>query len=199
MSTRANTSAVSLGVLGFFLGCCLLVTSATLQNEKQDDLVPTAKLESLPPGKFFTPSPSGIPESLRYPMANPVPEKKWYSGKKILTRHELSFLLHEAGFRGKAHRLAWIVAMGESTGRPGSFNKTCCHGLFQINMNGSMKADRLSRYKLNTIADLYDPLVNSKVAFHMSRKGTNWSAWTVNPYERSAAEYPGVVKSLPKS
>lgn len=87
--------------------------------------------------------------------------------------------------------------MGESTGRPGSFNKTCCHGLFQINMTGSMKADRLSRYKLNTVADLYDPLVNSKIAFHMSRKGTDWSAWTVNPHKRSAAEYPGVVKSLP--
>ena len=106
--------------------------------------------------------------------------------------------LYQAGFRGKEHRLAWIVAMGESTGRPKAFNGPCCHGLFQINMSGNLKADRLKRYGLKSVTDLYNPLVNSKVAFKMSRKGTNWSAWTVNPYKRSGAEYPGVVTKQPK-
>jgi hypothetical protein len=141
---------------------------------------------------FFTPAPTEIPKLLRKPV---VP--KWYAGKKILTDTELSFLLYHVGFRGKEHRLAWIVAMGESTGRPGSLNSSGCYGLFQINMSGSMKADRLEKYKLKSVKDLFDPAVNAKVAFHMSRQGKNWSAWTVNPYKRSAPDYPGVVKHLP--
>jgi hypothetical protein len=133
-----------------------------------------------------------IPESLRKP---PVP--KWYAGKKILDSRELSFLLYEAGFRGKAHRLAWIVAMGESTGRPGSVNRYGCYGLFQINMSGSLKADRLVRYNLKSVKALLNPAVNARVAFRMSRQGTRWGAWTVDPYARSGHGYPGVVKSLP--
>lgn len=153
--------------------------------------VPKATASLSPQGKFFTTVPSAIPQALRKPAVKP-----WYSGKKILTNRELSFLLYQAGFRGKAHRLAWIVAMGESTGRPGSRNDSGCHGLFQINMSGELKADRLERYGLKSVADLYNPAVNAKVAFRMSRQGTNWSAWTVNPYKRSAPDYPGVVRSL---
>jgi hypothetical protein len=65
-------------------------------------------------------------------------------------------------------------------------------------MNGNLKTDRLQRYGLKSVADLYNPLTNSKVAFKMSKKGTNWSAWTVNPYKRSSHDYPGIVTHQPK-
>lgn len=200
MSTRASTSVVSLRVLGFFLGCCLLVPPASGEKSSAGP-EPTARPMTSSPGKFFTPVPTLIPAPLLKPAEPvvPAPVKKWYAGKEILSERELSFLLYEAGFRGKAHRLAWVVAMGESTGRPGSFNGSCCHGLFQINMAGSLKADRLNRYGLESVSELYDPAVNAKVAFRMSRQGTRWAAWSVNPYNRSAPDYPGVIRSLPKS
>lgn len=199
MSTRVSISTVSLGVLGFFLGCCLLVTPASGEKSSVKPEL-TARPMTSSPGKFFTQAPTQIPAPLLKPAkpVAPAPVKKWYAGKEILSERELSFLLYEAGFRGKAHRLAWIVAMGESTGRPGSFNGSCCHGLFQINMAGSLKSDRLDRYGLESVSDLYDPAVNARVAFRMSRQGTSWVPWSVNPYTRSAPDYPGVVKSLPK-
>jgi hypothetical protein len=195
MNSKMSTNRSSSFILAFFLGVCLLNPPAfSTENLKPEPTsLPTPKVQVTGPVEFFTPAPTEVPKQLR----KPVPAK-WYAGKKILKDVELSYLLYQAGFRGKEHRLAWIVAMGESTGRPKAFNGHCCHGLFQINMSGNLKADRLKRYGLKSVADLYNPLVNSKVAFKMSRKGTNWSAWTVNPYKRSGAEYPGVVTKQPK-
>lgn len=191
MSTNRGTSFI----LAFFLGVCLLNPPAfSTENLKPEPTSkPTTTIQVSGPVEFFTPVPAEVPQPLR----KPVP-KKWYAGKKILSDVELSYLLYQAGFRGKEHRLAWIVAMGESTGKPKAFNGHCCYGLFQINMSGALKADRLEKYKLKSVAALYNPLVNSKVAFKMSNKGTNWSAWTVNPYKRSGANYPGVITKQPE-
>ena len=193
MSTRVDTKKVLLGALGFFLGACLLVTPVAKE--------PLTKPVSSPSPRFtFAPSKPEVPLALRVP-AKPVPKPQpaWYAGKKILSPKELSFLLYQAGFRGKEHRLAWIVAMGESTGKPKALNKHSCYGLFQIRMSGRLEADRLRKYKLKSATDLFNPLTNAKVAFRMSNQGTNWSAWTVNPRKRSAGKYPGVVTSLPRS
>lgn len=186
MSTNRTVS----WTLTFFLGVCLLNPPA-LSTEKPVP-EPTSKVQASSPLKFFTPVSKEIPKMLR----KPVP-KKWYAGKKILNDTELSYLLYEVGFRGKEHRLAWIVVKGESTGRPKSLNSSHCYGLFQINMTGELKADRLKKYKLKSVLDLFNPVVNAKVAFLMSRRGTNWGAWTVNPYKRSSSKYPGIVKHLP--
>lgn len=105
-----------------------------------------------------------------------------YTPKTRLTAIELKYLLQQAGFRGEALRLAWATAMKESTGRPLAHNKNSrtgdnSYGLFQINMIGSLGPARLEQYNLKTNNDLFDPLTNAKIAFQMSDKGTDWSAW----------------------
>jgi hypothetical protein len=51
------------------------------------------------------------------------------------------------------------------------------HGLFQINMIGSLGPARLEQYKLSSYEDLFDPMTNATIAFQMSDAGKNWSAW----------------------
>ena len=111
-----------------------------------------------------------------------VVEVKTYTAKDSLSPEELKDILREAGFSGDALRLAWGTAMKESTGRPMAHNKNSntgdnSYGLFQINMIGSLGPARLEQYKLNSNDELFDPLTNAKIAYHMSNGGKNWSAW----------------------
>jgi len=108
--------------------------------------------------------------------------KQKYKRNEQLAPKELKAILHEAGFRGKNLKEAWAVAMKESTGRPRSHNDNpdtgdYSHGLFQINMIGSLGPARLKQYKLDSNKDLFNPLTNAKIAFQMSDGGKNWSAW----------------------
>jgi hypothetical protein len=108
--------------------------------------------------------------------------KKKYKRSEQLASKELKAILHEAGFRGSNLKEAWAVAMKESTGRPRSHNDNPdtgdnSHGLFQINMIGSLGPARLKQYKLDSNKDLFNPLVNAKIAFQMSNGGKNWSGW----------------------
>jgi hypothetical protein len=110
-----------------------------------------------------------------------LPKKK-YKKHEQMSAKELKSVLHEAGFRGANLKEAWAVAMKESTGRPRSINDNpntgdYSHGLFQINMIGSLGPARLKQYNLDSNEDLFDPLVNAKIAFQMSNGGKNWSAW----------------------
>jgi hypothetical protein len=191
MSTNLSTSKSAAKVIAVFLLLCLLFAPSRSNREAETEV-------AVKPSQI--PSVSATAKTdLSLLKLKPAPAPKaWFAGKKILSSRELSYLLYQAGFRGKEHRLAWIVAMGESTGRPKSFNGHCCHGLFQINMAGALKVDRMQRYGLKSVAELYNPLVNSRVAFKMSKKGTNWSAWSVNPHKRSGSEYPGIVTRLSK-
>lgn len=105
-----------------------------------------------------------------------------YTAKSRLSANQLKDILHQAGFRGEALRLAWGTAMKESTGRPKAHNKNSntgdnSYGLFQINMIGSLGPARLEQYGLESNEDLFDPLTNAKIAFQMSNKGKDWSAW----------------------
>jgi murein DD-endopeptidase MepM/ murein hydrolase activator NlpD len=98
--------------------------------------------------------------------------------------------LHRAGFRGRALETAFAVALAESGGRATAHNGKApddSYGLFQINMIGNLMSERLgkkwrgadgNRFKLSGVNDLYDPMTNAKVAYHMSNKGSNWSAWS---------------------
>jgi hypothetical protein len=108
--------------------------------------------------------------------------KKKYKRSEQLSPKDLKAILYEAGFRGSNLKEAWAVAMKESTGRPRSHNdnpKTGdnSHGLFQINMIGSLGPARLKQYKLDSNKDLFNPLVNAKIAYQMSNGGKSWSAW----------------------
>jgi hypothetical protein len=108
--------------------------------------------------------------------------KKKYKRSEQLSPKDLKAILYEAGFRGSNLKEAWAIAMKESTGRPRSHNdnpKTgdYSHGLFQINMIGSLGPARLKQYKLDSNKDLFNPLINAKIAFQMSNGGKNWSGW----------------------
>lgn len=108
--------------------------------------------------------------------------KTTYKKNEQLSPKELKAILYEAGFRGTNLKEAWAVAMKESTGRPRSHNDNPdtgdnSHGLFQINMIGSLGPARLEKYKLDSYEDLFDPLTNAKIAFQMSNGGKNWSGW----------------------
>ena len=101
--------------------------------------------------------------------------------------------LKKAGFTGNELAVAYGVAKAESGGRPTAYNPPSngtgdnSFGLFQINMIGGLEQERLNKtwvksdgstFKLSSDKDLYDPLTNAEVAYHMSNGGKNWSAWT---------------------
>jgi hypothetical protein len=99
-----------------------------------------------------------------------------------LTKTDLVHLLSAVGFTGHDLKEAWAVVMKESRGNPLSHNgnrKTGdnSYGLFQVNMLGSLGQERRDKFNLDYNAELLDPVVNAKVAYHMSKGGKDWSAW----------------------
>jgi hypothetical protein len=106
-----------------------------------------------------------------------------YDKSTILSDEELISILESVGFKGEGLRMAWAIVQKESTARPHAHNDNFrtgddSYGLFQINMKGSMGPDRRERYGLSSNEDLFNPVVNSKVAFRMSKGGNDWSAWS---------------------
>jgi hypothetical protein len=99
---------------------------------------------------------------------------------------ELKELLSLVGFEGKALREAWAIAMKESTGRPKSHNGNSntgdnSYGLFQINMIGGLGEDRREKFDLKQNSDLWNPVLNAQIAYHMSNGGADWGSWGVGP------------------
>jgi hypothetical protein len=110
------------------------------------------------------------------------PTRAVYNKKTMLKPHELKDILYDVGFRGEALKKAWGTAMKESTGRPHAHNRNSStgdnsYGLFQINMIGSLGPARLKQFNLDHNKELFDPITNAKIAFHMSNGGKDWSAW----------------------
>ena len=109
-----------------------------------------------------------------------------YSGATELTALELKDMLSMVGFKGKSLRLAWSIVMRESRGHPLSHNTSKysgdnSYGLFQINMLGSLGADRRAKFGIKNNDELLDPVVNAKAAFYMSAHGTNFGSWGLGP------------------
>jgi hypothetical protein len=102
-------------------------------------------------------------------------------------RAGLMKMLYKIGFRGKGLETAFAVALAESGGRSNATNKTKDYGLFQINMGRGVLKERLEKdwrdptsgktFKLGGIRDLFDPITNAKVAYHMTNGGKDWSSW----------------------
>ena len=114
------------------------------------------------------------------------------------TSGQLVDYLKQAGFKGEALRKAWAVAMRESGGRPGAYNGNAAtgdksYGLFQINMIGSLGANRLKQFGLSSYDQLLDPNTNAQAAFRMSKGGTSWGAWDIDSsgynYSRNRASW----------
>jgi len=99
---------------------------------------------------------------------------------------ELKELLSLVGFEGKALKEAWAIVMKESTGRPKSHNGNSntgdnSYGLFQINMIGSLGEDRREKFDLKQNSDLWNPVLNAQIAYHMSNGGEDWGSWGIGP------------------
>lgn len=101
---------------------------------------------------------------------------------KNLTDEDLAILLYLVGFEGKNLKTAWAIAKRESNGRPRAYNGNIntgdnSYGVFQINMIGSLGPARMEKFGLKDKKELFDPVTNAEIAFHMSQGGENWSAW----------------------
>jgi len=108
--------------------------------------------------------------------------KKKYKYGTPLEKDELIKILKHVGFEGYSLKVAWATVMKESMGTPNSWNpnrKTGdnSYGLFQINMLGEMGEQRRDKFNLNSNEDLFDPVRNAEIAYHMSNGGKDWSAW----------------------
>jgi Lysozyme like domain len=107
--------------------------------------------------------------------------KKYQNYAKFQPK-ELVTMLQAVGFKGESLKYAWAIAMKESHGNALSYNGNThtgdhSYGLFQINMLGSMGADRRAYYGLAYNAQLLNPVTNAQIAYQMSNAGRNWSAW----------------------
>jgi len=102
--------------------------------------------------------------------------------KAVLSDQELVDVLEHAGFKGNALKIAWAIVKKESNGRPVAFNGNVrtgdnSYGIFQINMIGDLGEERRKKFELSSNAELFDPVTNAEIAYRMSGKGTDWSAW----------------------
>jgi hypothetical protein len=107
---------------------------------------------------------------------------KKYENASKLSDKDLYLLLGAVGFEGKKLKEAWAIAKKESNGRPIAFNgnsKTgdSSYGIFQINMIGNLGPERREKFNLRSNSDLFNPVINSQIAYHMSAGGKNWIAW----------------------
>ena len=131
------------------------------------------------------------------PNKNRVLEK--YENATSLTDSQLVELLKAVGFKGKGLKTAWAVAKAESNGRPFAFNgntKTgdSSFGIFQINMLGTLGPDRRDKFDLDLNAELFSPVKNAEIVYHMTKGGTDWSSWS--SYKKGAVnkwlhKFPG--------
>jgi hypothetical protein len=113
----------------------------------------------------------------------PKAVKVKYYNATTLSDKELKELLRAVGFQGKELKMAWAIAKKESNGRPLAFNNnknTGDHsfGIFQINMIGGLMDARIEKFELASVSDLFNPVVNAEIAYHMSKGGKDWSSWT---------------------
>jgi hypothetical protein len=120
-------------------------------------------------------------------VVEPVKKTKplsYFENKTNLTDIELVWLLEAVGFEGQELKEAWAIAKKESNGRPLAFNGNTLtgdnsYGIFQINMINSLGEDRREKFDLSHNADLFNPVKNAEIAFHMSRGGEVWRAWHI--------------------
>ena len=106
--------------------------------------------------------------------------------REQLTGTQLANLLTAVGFKGTAHKLAWAIAMRESHARPLAHNTNAhtgdnSYGIFQINMLGSLGAERRDKFGITTNDKLFDPVTNAEAAYYMSNGGEDFGAWGVGP------------------
>ena len=123
-----------------------------------------------------------------------------YADATSLTDTQLVELLKSVGFKGENIRTAWAVAKAESNGRPFAFNGNAdtgdsSYGIFQINMIGNLGPDRRDKFNLDLNAELFSPVTNAEIVFHMTKGGKDWSSWS--SYKKGA--HAKWLKKFPKT
>jgi hypothetical protein len=167
---------VSIGVLAVAFGLITIINNIPAANGKSNLPNPTKQsIEATEPKVALVVS---EPKKVK---VNKLQLKK-YKNAHSLTDHELVELLKAVGFKGEALETAWAVAKAESNGRPFAFNGNTktgdnSYGIFQINMIGQLGPDRREKFNLKHNADLFNPVVNAKIAYYMSQGGKDWRAW----------------------
>lgn len=127
-----------------------------------------------------------------------------FGEKTRLTDQQLVSILKDAGFEGQGLKIAIAVARAESGARPKAYNnnpktRDLSYGIFQINMKGVLGPDRRKRYSLPSNEALYQPEINAKIAYHMSKGGKNWGPWgayTNGSYRHHLASASSLLSSL---
>jgi hypothetical protein len=161
------------GVLITLLTLTLLNNGLNAAHGTKNNLLSEQSLTTTltPPGVFLVSKPS-----------NDVILEK-YANSTSLSDSELVELLKAVGFKGERLKTAWAVAKAESNGRPLAFNGNVStgdssYGVYQINMLQGLGPDRRDKFNLDHNVDLLNPVINAQVAFHMTKGGINWSAWS---------------------
>jgi soluble lytic murein transglycosylase-like protein len=131
----------------------------------------------------------------------PVDPLEKYKGAKKLSDTDLVDLLSAVGFEGKALKVAYAVAKKESNGRPLAHNGNQntgdnSYGIFQINMIADLGEARRDKFNLKSNTQLFDPVVNAKIAFFMTRGGEDWSSWKIVPDQNNGERYQQYLKEF---
>jgi hypothetical protein len=137
-----------------------------------------------------------------------VRQKQNQRKPRVTCSNQLYKWLYKAGFRGHNIREAWAIAMRESNGKPATLSSGVDHGLFQFN-----RPSWGNKTWWNTQL-LLTPEYNAKIAFDLSKGGSDWTPWgmkdhnqfnfsnygmwsqsqlynwIVEPYQRYYAQYP---------
>lgn len=94
---------------------------------------------------------------------------------------QIAELARRAGVTGSRNLiLATAICLWESSGEPRAYNggdADHSFGLWQINMMDHRGPARRAEYRIGSNEDLYDPDVNARVMYHMSRRGQCWAPW----------------------
>ena len=122
-----------------------------------------------------------------------------YKHSEMLPADDLKDLLWAVGFEGTALKTAWAVARVESNGRPLALNDNIrtgdkSYGIFQINMLGKLGDDRKDKFELVSNKELFDPVTNAEITYHMTKGGTDWSSWP-----NSIGKARNLIHEFPKS
>jgi hypothetical protein len=175
----------------------------------ESQATPVQQIDRAETNRLLTQQPAEV--ALKASRSRAESRETYFANKRDpLTGKELAELLTLVGFEGKSHKIAWALVMRESTARPKAHNDNTrtgdnSHGLFQINMIGSLGADRRDKFDLSSNDELFNPLRNAEIAYHMSGRGSDFGAWGIGPnaYRQGAGEstimkwydqYPGIGK-----
>lgn len=182
--------------------------AVALAVEKEQEVVATEQVATRDMGVLLA-----LAEEKKEKAKPKLRPLSYFENKTSLTDKELVELLQVVGFTGQDLKEAWAIAKKESNGRPLAFNGNKLtgdnsYGIFQINMIDNLGEDRRDKFDLDHNADLFNPVTNVQIAFHMSNGGSDWSSWHIgkNAYTSTSgahyskfkewlAKFPGEVKA----